>query len=1287
MIVKVTPTPSNTPSYSPTITPTLTVCPGICFSGVGTNTNGVISTILQDVFDPSKFAMVGQFASLNGVSRSRMVRSYTDGEVDLSLNPGTSFGDTGLGQNPIEFVQQPDGKYVVVGNFTTFSGVSRNKITRLNNNGTLDTSFVIGTGFTQTTFYAALDTSNKILVCGAGNNQYSGTPVGMLCRLNTNGSLDTTFSNNSITAATSSSTINKVIRNSDGTYYVSGRFTFSGRGGLIKLNSNGTYSSSDPFNTSGIGFNSDVNDFEVLSDGKIIAVGAFTSYNGVSVPRGIIRLNTNGTRDTSFANGGFNNYQYEVLVQGSKYISVGFASTYSGISINNITRINNNGTLDTTWNSGNFTSLTTEDNIQHLYQITGATNDAGYIFCGGFFNSYDGVLTSNIVKMDKNGYAVDCDPILVSPTPTSSQTRTPAPTNTTTPTNTNTPSITPSITPTNTETPTNTPTITSTPTTTPTYGTTPTNTATPTSTPLTACFVAGVDYFPTQKILTSLNGINWNSSASAASIMGGEDLKSIGYGNGRFTAISHPTLTSSEAYYSDDNGITWSAGTINKTGMTTHTTFKTIYVNGAFYAADRDVWKSTDGINWIKSYTFTGASNTEGYKNIATDGNRIIAVGSFIPFVYSDDFGATWTPYSVGIFAISINWKDGLWIAGTESPDTRPLYSSTDGLTSWTYIPSAAGLFSSSNVRSLSINSSMWIACMQRGSGINEIGYSYNGVDWFLTNSPIFSQTFSMNDAVFNTSYNRWVAVGAPSGALGINQVYSSDGVNWSGSTNLIGDRGIHSVNTCSPYTPPPPVTSTPTQTQTNTMTLTNTMTPTNTATPTITPTQTVTPTCGTYTTQYMEVDLGGCSNFQLTLYDNPDFTGNANAICDYVVSGCAYGDLGTVYCGTETIAYNDHNHNFNLNAVLLPGECVTGFTVNSVVPVCPCVNVIFQFITPTPSATPTLTPSNTPTNTATNTPTGTIVSTPTITTSPTSCVNPTLYLTSTSSNDACNQINGQFLTNISHTDSLVCPYCSWTTLNSTEIPFLSNGTYYVSDGINVRSWTKTSVPSVLYNPSACSSCPITPTPTSTPTSTPTTTCACYLFTNTTETTGEVYYTSCLGNSPTTSSVNAGLTITFCAVYGQPVTATSGTIGGLCAGFVQPCTDDSNCSACGSNTPTATPTPTYTATPTYTPSPTQTPSPTNVCPFPIFTHGALLQTCSDFCNINYLIQTTDCASANYFSLSIGDFIYGYSGQTGYLAYSSVSTDTNTGPFKIADLDGTGEVLGIYVCSGGSCIPL
>jgi hypothetical protein len=89
-------------------------------------------------------------------------------------------------------------------------------------------------------------------------------------------------------------------------------------------------------------------------------------------------------------------------------------------------------------------------------------------------------------------------------------------------------------------------------------------------------------------------------------------------------------------------------------------------------------------------------------------------------------------------------------------------------------------------------------------------------------------------------------------------------------------------------------------------------------------------------------VNLGGCSNFSLKVFDDPGFTQNGNAVCDYVVSGTAYGDLGTIFGGTETIQQNDHVHNFNLNPVLQPGECVSGFTVNSVSPQCPCVNVIY---------------------------------------------------------------------------------------------------------------------------------------------------------------------------------------------------------------------------------------------------------------------------------------------------------------------------------------------------------
>jgi len=99
-----------------------------------------------------------------------------------------------------------------------------------------------------------------------------------------------------------------------------------------------------------------------------------------------------------------------------------------------------------------------------------------------------------------------------------------------------------------------------------------------------------------------------------------------------------------------------------------------------------------------------------------------------------------------------------------------------------------------------------------------------------------------------------------------------------------------------------------------------------------------------------------------------------------------------------------------------------------------------------------------------------------------------------------------------------------------------------------------------------------------------------------------------------------------------------------------------------------------------------TPTPTPTLPT-IYTHGVVLATCSDYCTINYNITTLTYADANYSTLAIGDTIYGQGGVTGFVAYSNVSTDTTTGPFRIAEIDSSGQVISISVCSGGSCVPL
>ena len=129
-------------------------------------------------------------------------------------------------------------------------------------------------------------------------------------------------------------------------------------------------------------------------------------------------------------------------------------------------------------------------------------------------------------------------------------------------------------------------------------------------------------------------------------------------------------------------------------------------------------------------------------------------------------------------------------------------------------------------------------------------------------------------------------------------------------------------------------------------------------------------------------------------------------------------------------------------------------------------------------------------------------------------------------------------------------------------------------------------------------------------------------------------------------------------------------------------------------TPTRTGTPTQTPTQTQTPTgtssgttPTPTPTPTQTLGIEIFTHGTVLATCSDFCNANYQINVSTSATANYATLTFGDTIFGQGGVAGFVAYAATSTDTSTGTFRIAEIDSSGEIIDILVCSGGSCVPL
>jgi uncharacterized delta-60 repeat protein len=137
--------------------------------------------------------------------------------------------------NVYSLALQPDGKILVGGDFTSMAGASRNYIGRLNTNGTIDNAFTANLlGRSQC---LALQADGKILL--GGRKPGSPLPAGYVMRMASNGAMDSTFSS----STSINSPVSAMALQEDGKVLIGG--TFSTVGGqsrlrLARLNSNGT---------------------------------------------------------------------------------------------------------------------------------------------------------------------------------------------------------------------------------------------------------------------------------------------------------------------------------------------------------------------------------------------------------------------------------------------------------------------------------------------------------------------------------------------------------------------------------------------------------------------------------------------------------------------------------------------------------------------------------------------------------------------------------------------------------------------------------------------------------------------------------------------------------------------------------------------------------------------------------------------------------------------------------------------------------------------------------------
>jgi len=147
--------------------------------------DGQIKTIALQA--DGKILIGGDFQNVNGLSRRRVARLNSDGGLDSTFNPATAASST---VNAVAL--QNDGKCIVGGLFTNWNGVNAGRIVRLNPDGTTDTNFVAGTGANEFVSSIAFDANGKILV-GGGFTSFNGIPRSGITRLNSDGSVDTTI--------------------------------------------------------------------------------------------------------------------------------------------------------------------------------------------------------------------------------------------------------------------------------------------------------------------------------------------------------------------------------------------------------------------------------------------------------------------------------------------------------------------------------------------------------------------------------------------------------------------------------------------------------------------------------------------------------------------------------------------------------------------------------------------------------------------------------------------------------------------------------------------------------------------------------------------------------------------------------------------------------------------------------------------------------------------------------------------------------------------------------------
>lgn len=301
----------------------------------------------------SSTAQIG--SSVNSMSNT-IRRILPNGNIDTSFHTALTYGlqlESGYRMGVLDMELMPDDKILLAGNF----GIHQNPLdpyyntqnmARLHPDGTIDSSFSFNTGIGyEVILDIFINQAGEIIV--GGYNYFR--------RVGPNGVEDLSFDPMN-SWGYYGEIIESIDQFDDGKYLVGGDFSYAPTNKYLKrCMINGV---ADTSWHTGTGFNNKVKKVIILPNQKIMVMGDFTLFNGVTA-NGVCRLNNDGTLDTTFNCGTGSYFSYNpnlklnrmLMQEDGKIIVAGAVNSFNGVNKWSVVRLLPDGSVDTTFGEVN----------------------------------------------------------------------------------------------------------------------------------------------------------------------------------------------------------------------------------------------------------------------------------------------------------------------------------------------------------------------------------------------------------------------------------------------------------------------------------------------------------------------------------------------------------------------------------------------------------------------------------------------------------------------------------------------------------------------------------------------------------------------------------------------------------------------------------------------------------------------------------------------------------------------------------------------------------------------